>query len=620
MFRTAVNYLKSNKIKINLPKSPLKDVQPSLKSQTFKITPFGFSNDQLSSDLLKNVITTINNHPDALVLTRVGGFYEAYYDHALDLSKLLSFSVGEKSYNKTRFPMAGFPFYQLQKHLRTLVVDHSLFVAVNDQFYNHKTGAFDRKVTRVITPGTLLDESSLNPSTHNFLVSVVLKDDQVGLAWTDISTGDSYAESCKPSDLKSYIARLSPSEIVFDIQLTSTQTDSLQSWLGAHDSIITYAPLSTDKSPSPQYTPIENAAISLLQSRIQASLIENTPSITPTKEVLSKKLILDAQTIRGLELKSTIRENRASGSLMKAVRRTCTQHGNRLLERWLCEPSSDIQVIAMRHDCVALFLSRVQLRRDLRAMLRDIEDGPRLLQRVLLGSAFKPSLLLSVKRVIEKSHEVVSRILAEHKHEGKNAVSDEWQSLLTLLESLQPLISFAKRIDAVLIEDALRAKDADNIEGEEGENRNDSESENAEDERRSSNSVDVYNDDYKRSITPQYSAKIAKLNKKLDNLYKDRDNFAATVRKDFKATDPSHVTLRSNQKLGHYITAKRSSIKALPSVYQIVASQKSTASYSHPQWTNIKLAIMDVSEELERAEREALTSLKDEVCVCELWI
>ncbi|TIB76850.1 hypothetical protein E3Q22_03328 [Wallemia mellicola] len=605
MYRTIIRNINTSKIKISLPKKPLEVHREPAKQ--FAINPFGYHSDQLSSDLLRNVVTTINNHPDALVLTKVGGFYEAYYDHALELSKLLSFSLGDKSYNKTRFPMSGFPAYQLQKHLRTLVVDHSLFVAINDQFFNHTTGTFDRRVTRVVTPGTLLDESSLNPNTHNFILSVIYQEptQQVALSWSDISTGDSYAETCKPADLKSYLARLSPSEIVLDIQLTPSQSSTLQRLMGSHDATVTYAPMQESKAKrSKEYTPLENAAISLLQSRIKTSLIKNTPEISPMRDLAANKLILDAQTIKGLELKSTIRDNRAAGSLLKAVRRTCTQHGHRMLERWLCEPSSEISKIRSRHDCVDLFKSRFQLRRDLRGFLKDIEDGPRLLQRIVLASSFKPSLLLSVKRVIEKSQEVVNRIQYEHKYEGLHAKSTEWSSLLELTKTLKPLIKFANKVDQVIIEDALRAKDTDELE-------NEGEAEPEETKR--SNSSDIYNDDFKRSITPRYSPRIAQLNKKLDKLYKSRDELAKMVRNDFKVTDSSQVLLRSNQKLGHYITARKNGNKDIPSAYQVVASQKSTASYSHPQWTSIKSAIIDTSEELEKAEREALTSLKDEL-------
>ncbi|TIB15113.1 hypothetical protein E3P89_00746 [Wallemia ichthyophaga] len=592
--------------------------------------PSGFHPSHLSSDLLKNVINTINAHPDTLLLTRVGGFYEAYYHHALLLSKLLGFSVGEKSYNKSKFPMAGFPYYQLSKHLRSLVVDHCLFVAINDQFYNHKSGSFDRKVTRVISPGTLLDESSLNPTTHNFIVSVVShpEQDQFAAAWCDISTGDSSTASSSLSDLKSYIARLSPSEIVFDGGTTTAEAHKLRQSLGAHDSIISYSQPNANPSASThtQYTPHEHTAISLLQTRLQASLIDDTPSLQPKREEKAT-LMLDAPTIRGLELKTTIRSNRTSGSLMRAVRRTITQPGHRLLEQWLCEPSADLSVIRSRHAAVAIFLSRTQLRRDVRALLRDTQDGPRLLQRVLLNNNFTPSLLLAVKGVIEKTEEVVRRIRAEWVHERgqqsgcaseNNYDNDDWHALLTLTESLHPLITFAERIDSVIIEDGLRAKEASESESEQREEiqglpeEREREREAIEKDGRERNG-DNYHDDLKRSIAPTYSATIARLNKKLDRLYGERAKLAREVRGEVRASDPTHVALRSNQKLGHYITARKSSLKALPGAYQLIASGKSTATYAHPRWTALKSSIVEVSEQLEGAEREALTGLKGEL-------
>lgn len=595
---------KKSKVKITLPKSSAASSSKVLFKDSIdksKPLPLGYIDDHLKSDVLSNVVKATQTWPKALILTRVGGFFEAYYDQAITLSKLLSFAIGEKSFSNSKIPMSGFPLHQLNKHVRNLVTNHSMLVAINDQFYNHSTGSFERRVTRVISPGTIIDEDSLDPNSHNFLLAInFLDDNTLSLAWTDLSTGDSFSDNCHLFDLKSFLANLTPSEIVLNTNISLTQSLSLNFQLGNHQSIISYATTS-DKS-----------SISLLNDRIVNSFLdEKLNLIEPDLDHNKNNLILDAQTIKGLELKSNMLKGSTSGTLLKSIRRTSTQFGSRLLERWLCEPSTDNEIIYQRLDIVEVLIGNTQIRNDLRVILKNIEDGPRLLQRVLLGFNFKPSVLLSLKRIIDNTDKIVALIKDNF---NDRHLPHQWKSFMKLLDLYKPLTSFSNKIDNVIIEDVLREKEQENLNINEDDNDDNNMLNISQKSLSNSKDPDYYSDDFKRSITKNYSVRIKNLNEKLDKLYKHRLELSNKIRLEFNVNDNSQILLRSSAKLGHYVIAKKIPKSIITSNnFQVIAQSKSLIYFSHPSWTKIKSEIIQVSETLETSEKEALNELKEEV-------
>jgi DNA mismatch repair ATPase MutS len=258
----------------------------------------------------------------------------------------------------------------LDRYLKILVQDLNRYVAIAEEFPNDKAGGLmhDRRVSRIITPGTLIDENFMDPFTNNYVLAIHVEYSvqgssqqpaslsqvaslPVGLAWMDLSTGQFFTQSTDLSALPSFLARIGPREIVLDEDLQAFKDHGIFTVLAEDRHLITYinpADVQTVSEWSPmlespvptrlenEFTPEEVAAgSSLLQyvkTRIQGSNMKLQP---PTRQL--DMMGIDRNTMRALEIKKTMREDMVTGSLLHTVRRTVTKGGARLLDNWLSE-------------------------------------------------------------------------------------------------------------------------------------------------------------------------------------------------------------------------------------------------------------------------------------------
>lgn len=228
----------------------------------------------------------------------------------------------------------------------------------------------DRKVTRIITPGTLIDENFMDPFTNNYVlaihveemaqelsqeiaaepdVSLQQSDTTIGLAWLDLSTGQFFTQSTTLVALPSFLARIGPREIVLDEDLQASKDHGIFTALAEDRHLITYSNPSDLKSvvewspmlesPIPprlakDFTPEEEAAGSTLLQYVEARLQGSNMKLQPPTRQLDM-MAIDKNTMRALEIKRTIREDLVTGSLLHVIRRTVTKGGARLLDNWL---------------------------------------------------------------------------------------------------------------------------------------------------------------------------------------------------------------------------------------------------------------------------------------------
>jgi len=256
--------------------------------------------------------------------------------------------------------MCGFPILHLQKYLKILVEKNKRCVAMCEEFLKEPLegprGGFDRRVIRIITPGTLIDEPFLNADENNYLLSVGTRgplDDStriVGLSWIDVSTGEFFTKECTVENLRDELVRIAPREVVMD---KDTAGDAhLSAVLGVMNqdgivlSLVTPEPAEQGTPPVPTedlgpttsaLSQNENAAVELLTSFLHDNLLESMPKLTqPSREFSEGKMEIDSHTVKGLEIRESMREGGATGSLLSVIKRTVTSSGTRLLARWLC--------------------------------------------------------------------------------------------------------------------------------------------------------------------------------------------------------------------------------------------------------------------------------------------
>lgn len=323
---------------------------------------------QLAQDIWDNR----SRFPNCILLTRVGQFYEvrcpwlfyfnsfnsqffkSYFDQAPEVSRRLSIKLTTRAWGGKRVPMCGFPLTHLDRHIKSLVHQQNQFVAMCEEF-KVSEGVFERRVARVITPGTLIDESFLNHYENNYLASIASdpsNPNNIGIAWTDVSTGEFFTQETDIESLQDDLARIGPREIVLDTPLKEQPGHRIRLAIMEEENITTsyFSPGSTTTRPSGSdvfyttatssdgvFTTSEAAAIHLLTSFLKAHMLECMPKLSSLeRQNQAQRMQIDSHTIKALEIKEGMREGDAQSSLLNVVKRTVTSSGTRLLSRWLC--------------------------------------------------------------------------------------------------------------------------------------------------------------------------------------------------------------------------------------------------------------------------------------------
>lgn len=290
---------------------------------------------------------------------------QSYFEQAPEVAQLLNIKLTSRPWGGggRRAHMCGFPLTHLDRHLKTLVQSCKRFVALCEEFPPTVPGdEFTRRVVRVITPGTLIDESFVNTYENNYLLSVthnISTDGELkfGLAWIDVSTGEFYSQSTNIESLRDDVSRISPREVILpkgddglanaDVLRALSDESAIMTTLVDPVSSTTIALVpgnSAELEIDPQdisaplvYTPEEMAAIDILNSVLRDRLLEHMPTLpTPLRQNMGARMQIDAHTIHALEIKEVMREGGTKGSLLSTIKRTTTSSGTRLLSRWLC--------------------------------------------------------------------------------------------------------------------------------------------------------------------------------------------------------------------------------------------------------------------------------------------
>ena len=350
-------------------------------------------------------------HPDALLLFRMGDFYEMFGEDAEIGARALELTLTSRdSGGGRRIPMCGVPYHSVDKYLARLV-EQGYKCAICEQVGDPKTsrGLMDRVVTRVLTPGTAVEDFLLQAKANNYLAAVArspTNTKRFGLAWVDVSTGEFLCAELDSGEdgLLSELARLQPAELLLPQALAegTALKERLESQLSTRLVVIPEQPrartaeqvlrdhfrvaslrgFGIDDAPLAQ----EAAACALeylLESRLDlAAHVRSLARYQP-----EQYMVLDAATQRNLELVRNIRDGSAEGTLLSLLDRTVTSMGGRLLRRWLLRPLRDLEEIAARHDAVEELLRDSFRRREVREALGKLRDIERLTSRVATQAA-----------------------------------------------------------------------------------------------------------------------------------------------------------------------------------------------------------------------------------------
>ena len=366
------------------------------------------------------------NYPDALLFYRMGDFYELFFDDAIAASSALDIALTKRGkHSGEDIPMCGVPHHAAEGYLLTLI-RKGFRVAVCEQLESpaeaKKRGykaVVHRDVVRLVTPGTLTEDSLLDARRHNYLAAYALVRDEAALSWVDISTGAFHVMALPSVMLGPELARLSPSEVLVS-EATEDRFRELVEEVGASLTALGRAAFDSQNAEVrlkslfsvaslESFGGFERAEISAMGALIEYLDITQKGQLPrlqrPIKEVRQRVMQIDAATRRNLEITRSILGGGRAGSLLETVDGTVTAGGGRLLEQRISSPSMDIGLINNRLDCIQYMLDHPADADALRQALRQVPDLDRALSRIALDRA-GPRDLVCIRSGLTQSSDI----------------------------------------------------------------------------------------------------------------------------------------------------------------------------------------------------------------------
>jgi DNA mismatch repair protein MutS len=405
-------------------------------------------------------------HQDYVLFYRMGDFYELFFDDAVLASGILDIALTKRGKHAgADIPMCGVPVHSSDMYLERLIAS-GCKVAICEQMEDpaeaKKRGGYkaivQRDVVRIVTPGTITEESLLDARQSNFLAAITMGEKrsadggyyEYGLAWLDMSTGEFYVATSTAQTLNAELSRISPKEIVLSDTLASSAPlqPVAQEWKSQltvqPDSIFdvrrserllkeTYAVTSLEAYGN--FTPAQVTACGALLDYVKLTQKDALPRLDAPKIMQSSEyMLIDAASQRNLELMVTLSGQR-KGSLFSVMDETITAAGARLLAGWLMSPSTDAVLIHARQDNVACLLEAEELRAQIRAFLKESSDVERALSRLNLGRGGPRDMLAAMQGLLA-AHRVRVQFEKHALSDGLVRLRDALGGHETLIETL----------------------------------------------------------------------------------------------------------------------------------------------------------------------------------------
>jgi DNA mismatch repair protein MutS len=417
------------------PEATAKDATAKTADDAARVTPTAADEGGRVTPMMEQYIEIKAANPDCLLFYRMGDFYELFFDDAEVASRALSIVLTKRGKHLgADIPMCGVPVERADEYLHRLIaLGHRVAVCeqLEDPAQARKRGGKSvvrRDVVRLVTPGTLTEDSLLDAKRNNYLAALARSrasagEDRFALAWIDISTGEFRVAECDRAALAAAIARIEPGEIIVadalyaDAELAPTLRGlpaltpltrdvfdgaTAERRLAAFFGVATTAAFGT-------FSRVELAAAAAAVTYVERTQIGKRPPISPpVREAAGATLALDSATRSNLELIRTLAGERR-GSLLAAIDRTVTAAGSRLLAQRLAAPLTDAAEIGHRLDAVAVFTGDAAARGDMRARLKSAPDLARALSRIVIGRG-GPRDLAAIRDGIFAAAEFAARL------------------------------------------------------------------------------------------------------------------------------------------------------------------------------------------------------------------
>ena len=392
-------------------------------------------------------------NPDALLFFRLGDFYELFFDDAVEASRALGITLTSRSKGEDAVPMAGVPVRAVDRYLKQLV-EKGYRVAICDQMEDPRSakGVVKREVVRVVTRGTLTEDSLLDAARSNYLAAVTAQRGRVGLAWVELSTGAFVTCECAQPRLLDELQRLEPAEVLVpedqdELQALLAETGAALARRPAYDfgletatrALLAHFHTATLEGFGVVDLPLGVGAAGALIGYLQQTQKAALPHIHRLEPFQRGQVMtLDRSTRLSLELVDNLRGDGHGTPLLRVLDRTRTPMGARLLREWLLAPLIDLPTIQRRQEAVAQLHGDGALLRTIRDALQCVLDLQRLNARISCARANARDLL-GLRQSLEALPAIAAAIAATATATEQGRDGEGGGALAECARSLDPL-------------------------------------------------------------------------------------------------------------------------------------------------------------------------------------
>ena len=377
--------------------------------------------------LMKQYKDIKSDYKDSILFFRLGDFYEMFFEDAIKASKELGLTLTSRNKERDQnVPLAGVPYHSANSYIAKLV-SKGYKVAICEQTEDPKAakGIVKREVVKIITPGTIIDVDSLDSKSNNYLMSIKVTENKIGIAYIDITTGEfkvtEIDEDTEYMQLFSELNKIEPKEVLLTSSFYETIKDKIDDFVQKNDATISIVNKVRDSEKLlTDYfgiVSLESYGIKGKKSVIEAAAIaldyamtmqlENDLTVEKIEFLnVSNYADINSITRKNLELTKSQREKTVYGSLLWVLDKCKSSMGTRLLKRYINNPLLDIEEITKRQNDVQYFIDNILVREDLKEKLENIYDLERLLGKVIFGSENGKDLT-ALKNTVKASIEII---------------------------------------------------------------------------------------------------------------------------------------------------------------------------------------------------------------------
>lgn len=409
--------------------------------------------------LMKQYMKIKSQHPEALLLFRVGDFYETFGEDAIKTAEALGIILTQRNNGGNNVELAGFPYHAMDMYLPKLV-QAGYRVAICEQLEkpSKEKKIVDRGVIEMITPGIATEDSLLERSNNNYLASIhFISSDHFGVAFLDVSTGEFVVNEGSQREIDKLLQSFNPSEILFSKSNkerfekyfgNSFYTFGLEEWVFSTDytteKILRHFEIATLKGFGIDHLYHAQVAAGAILHYLSTTKQDGLKHIRTISRIQSEHYVwMDRFTIRNLELLQPTHDT--GTSLLEVLDKTTSPMGARMLKKWIALPLINLKEIRSRHDMVAYALENPDWAADLRDQIRLIGDIERIISKVSL-SKINPREMIQLRRALTALHPI-QEWMQDSRQEGFMRMADQ----INICDHLRQTIELAIQEDAPAI-------------------------------------------------------------------------------------------------------------------------------------------------------------------------